>query len=61
MLHRLDAWADEFNLRAAGQYGFRNGRGTADESFILNHLVDKYREKEKTLFVAFVDFKKAYL
>ncbi len=45
MLHRLVAWAEEFNLRAAGQYGFRNG--------------NKYREKENPLFVAFVDFKKA--
>eukprot|EP00798_Chlamydomonas_sp_ICE-L_P028679 gene28679-biopygen32588 len=60
MLRRLDDWSEEFNLRAAGQYGFRSGRGTADASFILNHIVDKYREKKKPLFVAFVDFKKAY-
>ena len=60
MLRRPDDWSEEFNLRAAGQYGFRSGRGTADASFILNHIVDKYRENKKPLFVAFVDFKKAY-
>ena len=60
MLHRLDDWAEEFNLRASGQYGFRKGRGTADATFVLNHLIDQYRESGKPLFVAFVDFKKAY-
>ncbi len=60
MLHRLDEWAEEFKLRAAGQYGFRSGRGTADASFILNHILDRYRDTRKALYVAFVDFKKAY-
>jgi hypothetical protein len=60
MLHRLDDWAEEFNSRASGQYGFRKGGGTADATFVLNHLIDQYRERGKPLFVAFVDFKKAY-
>ena len=60
MLHRLDEWAEEFKLRAAGQDGFRSGRGTADASFIRNHIIDRYRDKRKPQYVAFVDFKKVY-
>lgn len=58
--HRLDDWAEEFGLRADGQYGFRKERGTAEAAFVLNHLVDKYDSKGSALYVAFVDFKKAY-
>jgi len=60
LMHRLDAWAEKFDLRAAGQFGFRKERGTADASFVLNHLIDQHRERGKPLYVAFIDFKKAY-
>ena len=59
-LNRLDRWAEDNGLRAVGQSGFRLKRGTADASFILNHLVDKYHNSKKPLYAAFVDFKKAY-
>jgi hypothetical protein len=34
-MRRLDRWADDLNLRAAGQAGFRHGRGTPDNAFIV--------------------------
>ena len=60
LLHRLDNWAEDYGLRAAGQSGFRLKRGTADATFVLNHLIDKYHFHKKPLYVTFVDFKKAY-
>jgi hypothetical protein len=40
LLSRLDRWAEGSGLRARGQAGFRQGRGTADQAFILRHLID---------------------
>ena len=47
-------------MRAAGQFGFRKERGTSDASFLLNHLIDQHRARGQPLYVAFIDFKKAY-
>ena len=45
---------------AEEQGGFRSGRGCIDQIFVLNQLVEKYREKRKELHVAFMDLEKAY-
>ena len=43
------------------QAGFREGYSTVDNAFILNAFVDKYLSKKRgKLYVAFVDFKKAF-
>ena len=60
LLRRLNKWAEENGMRAKGQAGFRNGRGTIDNAFVLNHLVEKYRIQKKPLYAAFIDFRKAY-
>lgn len=60
MLARLDRWAEGRGLRAAGQAGFRAGRGTSDQLFVLRHLIDSSRVHKKPLFCAFIDFSKAY-
>ena len=57
---RVDAWAEQQGLRAAGQAGFRSGRGTPDNCFVLRHLIDVARIKKKPLYCAFIDFSKAY-
>ena len=57
---RLDAWAERGGWRAAGQAGFRSGRGTTDNAFVLQHLIEKYTVDKKQLFTAFIDFRKAY-
>jgi hypothetical protein len=57
---RVDAWAEKHGLRAAGQAGFRAGRGTPDNCFVLRHLIDVARIKKKSLFCAYIDFSKAY-
>ena len=42
------------------QGGFRSGRGCIDQIFVLKQLVEKYREKRKELYVAFMKLEKAY-
>ena len=60
VLARLDAWAESTGKRATGQAGFRPGRGTPDNCFILRHVIDAAAVRKKPLYCAFVDFSKAY-
>ena len=45
---------------ADNQFGFIKGRQTSDAIFALKQVMEKYREKEKGLYVAFIDIEKAY-
>lgn len=58
--NRIDRWAEQQGLRATGQAGFRAGRGTPDNCFVLRHLLDVARIRKKRLYCAFIDFSKAY-
>ena len=42
------------------QFGFMPGRGTTDAIFIARHLQEKYLDKKKDLYFAFVDLEKAF-
>ena len=44
----------------AMQFGFMPGKGTTDAIFIVRQLQEKYLEKSKTLYFAFVDLEKAF-
>lgn len=57
---RLDKWAESEGKRAEGQAGFRKGRRTIDQIFLLRHAIDKYKSQDKSLYCCFVDFRKAY-
>ena len=65
---RVHTWAESYNIRAEGQAGFRRGRGTIDNVFILKTLLDQRHHTSKThsrrktpkLYTCFVDFKKAF-
>jgi hypothetical protein len=60
LMNRLDALAEREGYRARGQAGFRKGRGTPDNAFILQHLIEKSSIQRKPLYAAFIDFRKAY-
>ena len=60
LLRRIDLWAEQQSRRASGQAGFRHGRGTSDNAYIMNHLIDKYAGRKQPLYLAFIDFRKAY-
>ena len=42
------------------QSGFRRGRSCADQIFVLRQLCEKMKEKEKRVWIAFMDLEKAY-
>ncbi len=42
------------------QGGFQEGRGCVDQIFAVKMLVEKYLEKDRKLFAAFMDLEKAY-
>ena len=42
------------------QFGFIEGRQTSDAIFALKQTMEKYREKQRELHIAFIDLEKAY-
>ena len=42
------------------QYGFRKGRGTRNAIFVLRTAMERCIEKQKDVFMCFVDFEKAF-
>ena len=60
LLNRLNPWAEKAGVRAAGQAGFREGRGTMDNAFVLQHICERYAGAGLPLYGVFIDFRKAY-
>ena len=42
------------------QAGFRSGRGTVEQIFILRNIIEQVVEWQATLYITFVDFEKAF-
>ena len=42
------------------QFGFRKGRGTRNATFMLRTIIERAVEKQKDLFMCFIDFEKAF-
>ena len=57
---RLKVWSDTHNIITEEQAGFRKGYSTIDNAFILQTLIQKYLTKKRKLYVAFIDFRKAF-
>ena len=57
---RLTAWLEARGLRAPGQSGFRKGRSTVDNCFILRALAERARARGVKLYCCAVDFSKAF-
>ena len=57
---RLQRWAEENGVIGEEQAGFRRNYSTADNVFILHSVINKYLSRHKKLYVAFVDFSKAF-
>ena len=51
---------DRNGLYAEAQSGFRSGQGTADNTYILHALIEKYLGPGKRLYCAMIDKKKAF-
>ena len=42
------------------QGGFRTGRGCIDQIFTLKQICEKVREKQRRVYVGFIDLEKSY-
>ena len=61
LLNRLTEEANKRQLIFVNQIGFQKGKRTTDHIFVLQTFIDKIVKHEKQkLFVAFIDFRKAY-
>ena len=57
---RLTCWIDENNLLSETQAGFRKTYSTTDNLFTLLAVIQKQLLCHKKLYVAFIDFRKAF-
>ena len=60
LLNRLIKFIDDKGLISPNQIGFMKFCRTADHNFLLQTLIEKTKKSKKKLYVAFIDFKKAY-
>ena len=61
LLDRLEKRVDSLHPISPNQIGFKKGHRTADHIFVLNTIINKIvKQEKKKLYVAFVDFSKAY-
>ena len=61
LLNRLTKYIDHKKLISPNQIGFMKGSSTSDHVFLLQTIIEKVVKKgKKRLYVAFIDFKKAY-
>jgi hypothetical protein len=58
--NRLQEWIEEHNLTGEYQAGFKRGYSTIDHMFTLLALIQKQFSFNRKLYVAFVDFEKAF-
>jgi hypothetical protein len=58
LLGRLQGWAEEWLEEE--QAGFRAKRGCEEQRVILGEAVNRANRKKEPLFLAFIDFRKAY-
>jgi len=58
---KLEEETERLEVLPESQGGFRKGRGTMDNIFILNHIVRREKiKREKKVFALFVDLKAAF-
>jgi hypothetical protein len=57
---RLTDYLDDLGILELNQAGFRKGHGTTDHIFTLKCLMDMFLSKNKRMYCAFVDYRKAF-
>lgn len=60
-MERLRKEVEKKNILPETQAGFKKGRGTMDNIYVLNHVIQKeIRKKGEKIFGFFMDFKSAF-
>ena len=57
---RITQFMGSNNLLGMEQAGFRASHSTQDHVFVLHHIIDYYRQQNKRVYCAFVDYSKAF-
>ena len=57
---RINEWVEESGMLGDIQGGFRRGRRTEDNLFMLERMIEMAKVRNECLFVAFIDMEKAY-
>ena len=57
---RIDKWTEDSGMLGEIQGGFRRGRRTEDNLFMLERLIEMVKGRKEEIFVAFLDMEKAY-
>lgn len=61
--NRMDSEVEEKNMLPESQAGFRKGRSTLDNIYVLSHVIQREKEKKKErkeVYALFVDLKAAF-
>ena len=67
MSHTMKIWEKVIERRIRNetkigeqQFGFMPGKGTRDAIFAIRQMMEKYEEKQRKLYLVFIDLEKAY-
>ena len=55
---RINEWVEESEMLGDIQGGFRKGRRTEDNLFMLERMIEMAKVRKECLFVAFIDMEK---
>jgi len=58
MLNRMNEAMD--NILRQEQTGFRKGRSCCEQIFTLCQIIEKVQARDRSLYISFVDFQKAF-
>ena len=56
---RINEWVEKSGMLGDIQGGFRRGRRTEDNLFMLERIIEITKVRKECLFVAFIDMEKA--
>ena len=56
----MSRYLEEYDLIGEEQAGFKSGYSTLDHIFSLKCIIDIYLSKNKHIFTAFIDYRKAF-
>uniref|UniRef100_A0A803TZ01 Reverse transcriptase domain-containing protein n=1 Tax=Anolis carolinensis TaxID=28377 RepID=A0A803TZ01_ANOCA len=60
LLIKIEEWSNANNILCEEQSGFRQGRSTIDNCFVLQHIIQKYNSRGMSLYTAFIDLSSAF-
>lgn len=58
--NRINKWSEQEKILTDYQYGFRDGKSTADAIFLLHSIVQKVLSNKSKLYCVFIDYQRAF-